>query len=148
MTTRANAVSLFSSLQLWWKRRILPGFGLTLGFTLVYLSLIVLIPLSAAFLKASGLGWEAFFRAVSSPRVIASYQVSFGTSLVAAAINVLFGVVVAWVLVRYRFPGKTNSGCDGRSPFCLADRCRWNFPRHDLRSERLVRSSDSGNDRN
>jgi len=77
---QARAINPIASLQLWWKRRILPGFGLTLGFTLVYLSLIVLIPLSATFLKASGLGWEAFFRAVSSPRVIASYQVSFGRS--------------------------------------------------------------------
>jgi sulfate transport system permease protein len=95
-----------SSLQLWSKRRILPGFGLTLGFTLVYLSLIVLLPLSAAFLKASGLGWEAFFRAISAPRVIASFEVSFGLSLLAAAINAAFGGVVAWVLVRYRFPGQ------------------------------------------
>jgi sulfate transport system permease protein len=98
LTTHASAIP---SLQLWWKRRILPGFGLTLGFTLVYLSLIVLIPLSSIFLKASGLGWEAFFRAVSAPRVIAAYQVSFGISLLAAAINALFGVIVAWVLVRY-----------------------------------------------
>jgi sulfate/thiosulfate transport system permease protein len=97
----------------------LPGFGLTLGFTLAYLSLIVLIPLSAAFLKASGLGWGAFFRAVWSPRVIASYQVSFGTSLLAAAINVLFGAVVAWVLVRYRFPGKKALDALVDLPFAL-----------------------------
>ena len=116
MTTQASVVSSF---QLWWKRRILPGFGLTLGFTLVYLSLIVLIPLSAAFLKASGLGWEAFFRAVSTPRVIASYQVSFGTSLLAAAINALFGAIVAWVLVRYRFPGKRVLDALVDLPFAL-----------------------------
>ena len=116
MTTPASVVSSF---QLWWKRRILPGFGLTLGFTLVYLSLIVLIPLSAAFLKASGLGWEAFFRAVSTPRVIASYQVSFGTSLLAAAINALFGAIVAWVLVRYRFPGKRVLDALVDLPFAL-----------------------------
>lgn len=97
----------------------MPGFGLTLGFTLLYLSLIVLIPLSAAFLKASGLGWEAFFRAVTSPRVIASYRVSFGTSLAAALINVLFGVVVAWVLVRYRFPGKKILDALVDLPFAL-----------------------------
>ncbi len=119
MATHANAISPFSSLQLWWERRILPGFGLTLGCTLVYLSCIVLIPLSAAFLKASGLGWEAFFRAVSSPRVIASYRVSFGTSLVAAAINALFGVLVAWVLVRYRFPGKRILDAIVDIPFAL-----------------------------
>jgi sulfate transport system permease protein len=115
-TMQAGALS---SLQLWWKRRILPGFGLTLGFTLLYLSLIVLLPLSAAFLKASGLGWEAFFRAVSTPRVIASYQVSFGTSLLAAAINVLFGAIVAWVLVRYRFPGKKVLDALVDLPFAL-----------------------------
>jgi sulfate transport system permease protein len=103
VTTHSGALS---SVQLWWKRRILPGFGVTLGFTLVYLSLIVLIPLSAAFLKASGLGWEAFFRAVSTPRVIASFEVSFGISLLAAGINVLFGGIVAWVLGRYRFSCK------------------------------------------
>ena len=86
---------------------------------MVYLSLIVLIPLSATFLKASGLGWEAFFRAVSSPRVIASYQVSFGTSLLAAGINVLFGTVVAWVLVRYRFPGRRALDALVDLPFAL-----------------------------
>jgi sulfate transport system permease protein len=85
----------------------------------VYLSLIVLIPLSATFLKASGLGWEAFFRAVSSPRVIASYQVSFGTSLLAAGINALFGAVVAWVLVRYRFPGRRALDALVDLPFAL-----------------------------
>jgi sulfate/thiosulfate transport system permease protein len=116
LTSNTNAIS---SLHLWWKRRILPGFGLTLGLTVVYLSLIVLIPLSAAFLKASGLGWEAFFRAVSSPRVIASYQVSFGTSLLAAGINVLFGAVVAWVLVRYRFPGRRALDALVDLPFAL-----------------------------
>jgi sulfate/thiosulfate transport system permease protein len=116
VTAHASATS---SLQLWWKRRVLPGFGLTLGFTLVYLSLIVLIPLSAAFLKASGLGWAAFLRAVTSPRVIASYQVSFGTSLMAAAINVIFGAVVAWVLVRYRFPGRRVLDALVDLPFAL-----------------------------
>jgi sulfate transport system permease protein len=116
LTTHASAIP---SLQLWWKRRILPGFGLTLGFTLVYLSLIVLIPLSSIFLKASGLGWEAFFRAVSAPRVIAAYQVSFGISLLAAAINALFGVIVAWVLVRYRFPAKRVLDAMVDLPFAL-----------------------------
>jgi sulfate/thiosulfate transport system permease protein len=116
LTPNTNAIS---SLHLWWKRRILPGFGLTLGLTVVYLSLIVLIPLSATFLKASGLGWEAFFRAVSSPRVIASYQLSFGTSLLAAGINVLFGAVVAWVLVRYRFPGRRALDALVDLPFAL-----------------------------
>jgi sulfate transport system permease protein len=112
-------VSATSTIQLWWKRRILPGFGLTLGFTLVYLSLVVLIPLSATFAKASGLGWEAFFRAVWSPRVLASYQVSFVTSLLAAAINAVFGVIVAWILVRYRFPGSKILDAIVDLPFAL-----------------------------
>jgi sulfate transport system permease protein len=108
-----------SPFQLWFKRRTLPGFGLTLGFTLIYLSLIVLIPLSSAFLRASGLGWEAFFRAVSTPRVLASYKVSFGTALLAAAINVVFGSIVAWALVRYRFPGKRILDALVDLPFAL-----------------------------
>ena len=107
------------SIRLWWKRRILPGFGLTLGFTLLYLSLNVLIPLSATFVKASALGWEAFFRAIASPRVLASYQVSFGTSLLAAAVNSFFGVVIAWVLVRYRFPGRRILDAMVDLPFAL-----------------------------
>lgn len=84
----------------------LPGFGLSLGYTIFYLSLIVLIPLSAVGSKTIGMGWEAFWSAVSNPRVVASYQLSFGASLLAAAVNVVFGLVFAWVLVRYRFPGK------------------------------------------
>jgi sulfate/thiosulfate transport system permease protein len=104
---------------LWWKRRTLPGFGLTLGFTFIYLTLIVLIPLSAVFLKASGLGWEAFIAAVSNARVLASYNVSFSTSLLAAAINVLLGSIVAWVLVRYRFPGKKILDAMVDFPFAL-----------------------------
>jgi len=107
------------SIQLWWKRRILPGFGLTLGFTLLYISLIVLIPLSATFAKASGLGWEAFFRAASSPRVLASYQVTFGISLFAAAVNAVFGGVLAWALVRYRFPGRKLLDAMVDLPFAL-----------------------------
>jgi sulfate transport system permease protein len=85
---------------------VLPGFGLSLGFTLAYLSLIVLIPLSAVFVKSAGMGWEAFLAAATSPRVVASYTLSFGASLLAAAINVVFGLILAWVLVRYTFPGK------------------------------------------
>lgn len=86
--------------------RVIPGFHLSLGFTLFYLGLIVLIPLSAVFLKTFTLTWSAFWQAVSSERVVASYQLSFGMSLLAALINVVFGGIVAWVLVRYRFPGK------------------------------------------
>jgi len=87
-------------------RRVLPGFGLSLGFTLAYLSLIVLIPLSAVFIKTAGMGWEHFLNAAMSPRVVASYKLSFGASLLAAAINVVFGLLLAWGLVRYTFPGK------------------------------------------
>lgn len=88
------------------RRRILPGFGLSLGFTLAYLGLIVLIPLSAAFLRASGMSWDDFISAVTSPRVMASYRLSFGVSLLAATVNMFFGFVLAWVLVRYTFPGR------------------------------------------
>ncbi|MDQ2105390.1 sulfate ABC transporter permease subunit CysT [Azospirillum isscasi] len=87
------------------KPSVLPGFGLTLGFTLAYLGLIVLLPLAALALKAAGLGWSGFWNAVLTPRVLAAFQVSFGLSLAAAAVNAVFGFIVAWVLVRYRFPG-------------------------------------------
>jgi sulfate transport system permease protein len=88
------------------KNKIFPGFGLSLGYTIVYLSLIVLIPLSAVVLKASSLTPEAFWNAISAPRVVASYRLSFGTSLIAASINAVFGLILAWVLVRYQFWGK------------------------------------------
>ena len=87
-------------------KRVLPGFGLSLGFTLAYVSLIVLIPLSAVFIMSAGMGWENFVKAATSPRVVASYKLSFGASLLAAAINVVFGLILAWSLVRYTFPGK------------------------------------------
>jgi sulfate transport system permease protein len=86
------------------KHRVLPGYGVTLGYTMLYLSLIVLIPLSTIFVKATGLGWDQFRQLVTSPRVMASYRLSFGTALAAALINSLSGLLVAWVLVRYRFP--------------------------------------------
>jgi sulfate transport system permease protein len=88
------------------QRTIMPGFGLSLGFTVFYLSLIVLIPLSAAFFKSSTLGWPAFWHIVTAPRAMASYELSFGASFLAAAINLVFGILVAWVLVRYTFPFK------------------------------------------
>ncbi len=87
-------------------RRVLPGFGLALGYALIYLSLLVLIPLSAVFLKTATVGWETFWAVVSAPRVVASYKLSFGTSLMAAGINAVFGLLLAWSLVRYTFPGK------------------------------------------
>ncbi len=88
------------------KHSILPGFGLSLGYTLLYLSLIVLIPLAAVFISAATLTREQFVTTVTAPRVLASYRLTFGASLVAAMINVVFGLLVAWVLVRYRLPGK------------------------------------------
>ena len=87
-------------------RRVLPGFGLSLGYAITYLSLLVLIPLSAVFFKTATLGWESFWQVVTAPRVVASYKLSFGASLLAAAINAVFGLLLAWSLVRYTFPGK------------------------------------------
>ncbi len=100
-------------------RSVIPGFGLTLGFTVLYLSLIVLIPLSATFLKAAQLGWEGIWQAVSSPRVLASYRLTFGASLFAATVNLVFGLLVAWVLVRYRFPGRRLVDALVDLPFAL-----------------------------
>lgn len=101
------------------RHNVLPGFGLSLGWTLTYLSLIVLIPLAAMFARLWDMGWERFFRVVTAPQVMASYRVSFTTSLTAAAINVVFGLLVAWVLVRYRFPGKRLVDAIVDLPFAL-----------------------------
>ena len=90
----------------WKKQSVLPGFGLAMGWTVFYLCLIVLIPLSTIFMKSASLGWSGFWRVISSPRALASYRLSLGASLVAALINGFFGMLVAWVLVRYRFPGR------------------------------------------
>jgi sulfate transport system permease protein len=98
---------------------VLPGFNLALGFTILYLSLIVLIPLSAAFVKTFSLTWQQFVDAVTAPRVIASYQLSFGASLVAALINAVFGLLIAWVLVRYQFPGRRLIDALVDLPFAL-----------------------------
>jgi sulfate/thiosulfate transport system permease protein len=87
-------------------RRIMPGFGLTMGYTLAYLSLIALIPLSTILLKTSGMGWVRFWHVVSAPRVIAAFELTIGASFAAAMINAIFGVLVAWTLSRYEFPGK------------------------------------------
>jgi len=101
------------------KRVVLPGFGLSLGFTIVYLSLIVLVPLSAAFIKTASLTWPAFWSIVTAPRVVASYRLTFGASLAAALVNVVFGFVVAWVLVRYRFAGRRFVDALVDLPFAL-----------------------------
>jgi len=99
--------------------RVMPGFRLSLGFTLFYLGLIVLIPLSAVFLKTFSMSWDDFWKAVSSERVLASYRLSFGASLIGAALNVFFGGIVAWVLVRYSFPGKKIVDALVDLPFAL-----------------------------
>jgi sulfate transport system permease protein len=88
------------------KRRILPGFGLSLGFTIFYISLVLLIPLSLLFLKASSLSWPRFWQAVAAPRVLCSFQLSFFTAFLSGLANAFFGLIVAWVLTRYRFPGR------------------------------------------
>ena len=101
------------------RHSVLPGFDLALGFALLYISLIVLIPLSAAFLKTFTMTWSAFWDAVSSPRVVASYRLTFGASFAAAALNAVFGLVVAWVLVRYDFPFKRLIDALVDLPFAL-----------------------------
>ena len=98
---------------------VLPGFNLSLGFTIFYLSLIVLIPLSAAFIKTSSLSLHEFWVAVASPRVVASYKLTFGASLIAASINAVFGLLTAWVLTRYTFPGKRIIDALVDLPFAL-----------------------------
>lgn len=98
---------------------VLPGFGLSMGYTLLYLGLVVLIPLSALFFKTLSLTAEQFWAAVSAPRVLASYRLTFGASLIAAAINAVFGLIVAWVLVRYDFPGRRIVDALVDLPFAL-----------------------------
>jgi sulfate transport system permease protein len=99
--------------------RTLPGFGLSLGFTLAYLSLLVLIPLATIFTKSMGLGWAGFWDAATAPRVMASYRVTLFTSFAAAVLNGIFGLLVAWVLVRYRFPGRKLLDALVDLPFAL-----------------------------
>ncbi|SFD52024.1 sulfate ABC transporter permease subunit CysT [Paracidovorax konjaci] len=100
-------------------KRVLPGFGLTLGYTLFYLSIIVLIPLSALILKTFTLTWDQFWVAISAPRVLASYRLTFGASFLAALVNLVFGLLIAWVLVRYQFPGKKIVDALVDLPFAL-----------------------------
>ncbi|BCM92961.1 sulfate transport system permease protein CysT [Abditibacteriota bacterium] len=99
--------------------RVLPGFGLSLGITLLYLSILVLIPLSLLFWNAGGGGWEHFKSAAFSPRALASYKITFGASFVAATINLFAGMLIAWVLVRYRFPGRSFMDALVDLPFAL-----------------------------
>ncbi|MBX9676681.1 MAG: sulfate ABC transporter permease subunit CysT [Methylotenera sp.] len=101
------------------QKNVLPGFNLSLGFTIFYLSLIVLIPLSAAFIKTTEMSFNEFWTVVSAPRVVASYQLTFGASLIGALINAVFGLLTAWVLVRYTFPGKKIIDALVDLPFAL-----------------------------
>ena len=100
-------------------RRVLPGFNLTLGYTLFYLSVIVLIPLTALIFKTLSLTWDQFMGAVTAPRVMASYRLTFGASLIAACVNAVFGLLIAWVLVRYTFPAKKIVDALVDLPFAL-----------------------------
>jgi sulfate/thiosulfate transport system permease protein len=101
------------------RKKILPGFGLTFGFMMIYLSLLLLIPLSTIFIKTAGLSWNEFWNIVTDPRVIESYKISFGASLIAALIDCVFGFLAAWVLVRYDFPGKRILDSIVDLPFAL-----------------------------
>ena len=101
------------------RKPVLPGFGLALGFTVTYLGLVVLIPLSTIFVKSAGLGWSGLLAAATTPRVLASYRLSLVASLAAALISAVFGLVVAWVLARYRFPGRRFVDAFVDLPFAL-----------------------------
>ncbi len=100
-------------------KNILPGFNLSLGYAVLYLSLIVLIPLSATFIKTFTMTWSEFWQAIASPRVVASYQLTFGASFIAASINAVFGLLTAWVLTRYQFWGKRLIDAFVDFPFAL-----------------------------
>lgn len=101
------------------RHSVLPGFGLTFGVTVMYLGLLVLLPLSALFIRSSSLGWSGFVDVVTAPRVLAACRLSFGAALLAALINALLGFVAAWTLVRYRFPGKRLLDAVIDLPFAL-----------------------------
>lgn len=100
-------------------RSVLPGFGLTMGVTVFYLSVVVLIPLSGLFITTATLSWQDFWAAVASPRALAAYRISFGMAFLAALVNLCFGMVIAWVLVRYSFPGKKLVDAMVDLPFAL-----------------------------
>ncbi|WP_024588246.1 sulfate ABC transporter permease subunit CysT [Aliihoeflea sp. 2WW] len=103
----------------WKEPSVIPGFGITFGFTIFYLSLLILIPLAGLGWKSASLGWTEFWRLATDPRVVAALRTSFWTSAFAASVNVVFGVIVAWVLVRYRFPGRRLIDAAVDLPFAL-----------------------------
>ncbi|WP_160350750.1 MULTISPECIES: sulfate ABC transporter permease subunit CysT [unclassified Bordetella] len=121
MTTATMGIPPVAPAPLRLRRRpgVLPGFGLSMGFTVVYLSLLVLLPLATLPLKSASLGWEGFWRVVSAPQAVYSYQLTFGAALTAALVNLVFGLIVAWVLVRYEFPGKKILDAMVDLPFAL-----------------------------
>src|SRR3954470_3723468 len=104
--TTSTAPVLYSRFRRRWRPGVLPGFAPTLAITVTYLSLLVLIPLAALVIRTAGLSWAQFWGTISSPRALAAYRLSFGGALVAAAINTVAGLLLAWILVRYPFPGK------------------------------------------
>jgi sulfate transport system permease protein len=106
-------------LRRWRRPSVIPGFGLTFGFTLAWLTLIVLIPLATIFAKSAGMGWHDFVAVGFSHRALTAYRLSFGTAAAAGLVNAVFGLLVAWVLVRYRFPGKRVVGALVDLPFAL-----------------------------
>ena len=112
-------MALLANLPLRRKPSVMPGYGLTLGYTLAYLSLIVLIPLAGLLLRPVTLGWQGFWQVVLAPRVLAALELSFGAALIAAAVNAVFGGIVAWVLVRYEFPGRRLVDALVDLPFAL-----------------------------
>ena len=101
------------------RHNVLPGFGLALGITCTYMSLLVLVPLSTLFVRTADLSGSAFWKTITDPRVVASYRVTFGASFIAALVNTVFGLLVAWVLVRYRFPGRRVVDAMVDLPFAL-----------------------------
>ena len=101
------------------RRSVIPGFGLTMGLTVAWLCLIVLIPLSTIFLRAAGLGWDGFVAVGLSPRALSAYRLSFGTAFLAAMVNAVFGLLIAWILARYEFPGKKLVDAAVDLPFAL-----------------------------
>jgi len=113
------AVGFVPRRPLFGKRTIIPGFGLTFGFSLLWLGIIVLLPLSAIFLRSAGMGWRQFVAVGFSPRAMAAYELSFGAALAAAAVNAVIGLLIAWVLVRYSFPGKRLVSALVDLPFAL-----------------------------
>ena len=122
MTTASNPAATGAQAPFAFRRNspgVLPGFGISMGYAVLYLSVLVLIPLAALPIKSAGLGWQGFWDTVTAPRVVASYQLTFGASLIAALVNLVFGTVVAWVLVRYRFPGKKILDALVDLPFAL-----------------------------